>query len=300
MYESKQGIKSKMLPHAILLHLWQLETAMSAETLEGEMLGKSWSWKYRSCANICGLKLCNTIMGYFRLVPGSHCLGTGCDELKSLASESVHILPWSSNCPFFFCVSWVFINILNFISSASGFLVHKPPGFSNEMIKTAFLYSFSVSSYIMSCPVSRLPSFAQPSSHTFAVVSSSLPIGLLQVQQSQEKIARLEQEKEHWLLEAQLGKVRLEKENQRIADLEAQLEAALGGSLSSQAATANIPAQSYEEAETEQKAAGKETTLCTSLVEMLPVCFSLTNDILCLWHWCLICLNKGSIIILFL
>uniref|UniRef100_A0A667X754 Protein phosphatase 1 regulatory subunit 21 n=1 Tax=Myripristis murdjan TaxID=586833 RepID=A0A667X754_9TELE len=51
-----------------------------------------------------------------------------------------------------------------------------------------------------------------------------------QVQQSQEKIARLEQEKEHWLLEAQLGKVRLEKENQRIADLEAQLAAALGGS----------------------------------------------------------------------
>uniref|UniRef100_A0A8D3A649 Protein phosphatase 1 regulatory subunit 21 n=1 Tax=Scophthalmus maximus TaxID=52904 RepID=A0A8D3A649_SCOMX len=49
-----------------------------------------------------------------------------------------------------------------------------------------------------------------------------------QVQQSQEKIARLEQEKEHWLLEAQLGKVRLEKENQRIADLEVQLAAALG------------------------------------------------------------------------
>uniref|UniRef100_A0A667X623 Protein phosphatase 1 regulatory subunit 21 n=1 Tax=Myripristis murdjan TaxID=586833 RepID=A0A667X623_9TELE len=48
-----------------------------------------------------------------------------------------------------------------------------------------------------------------------------------QVQQSQEKIARLEQEKEHWLLEAQLGKVRLEKENQRIADLEAQLAASL-------------------------------------------------------------------------
>uniref|UniRef100_A0A8C6WYR7 Protein phosphatase 1 regulatory subunit 21 n=1 Tax=Neogobius melanostomus TaxID=47308 RepID=A0A8C6WYR7_9GOBI len=48
-----------------------------------------------------------------------------------------------------------------------------------------------------------------------------------QVQQSLEKIARLEQEKEHWLLEAQLGKVRLEKENQRIAELEAQLAAAL-------------------------------------------------------------------------
>uniref|UniRef100_A0A8C4ZL74 Protein phosphatase 1 regulatory subunit 21 n=1 Tax=Gadus morhua TaxID=8049 RepID=A0A8C4ZL74_GADMO len=44
-----------------------------------------------------------------------------------------------------------------------------------------------------------------------------------QVHQSQEKIARLEQEKEHWLLEAQLGKVRLEKESQRIGELEAQL-----------------------------------------------------------------------------
>lgn len=94
-----------------------------------------------------------------------------------------------------------------------------------------------------------------------------LPPGLLQVQQSQEKIARLEQEKEHWLLEAQLGKVRLEKENQRIADLEAQLAAALGGSPNSQTVTASIPTQSHEEAETEQKAAGKETTLCTSLVQ---------------------------------
>ncbi|KAM8737962.1 protein phosphatase 1 regulatory subunit 21 isoform 2-T2 [Acanthopagrus schlegelii] len=91
-----------------------------------------------------------------------------------------------------------------------------------------------------------------------------------QVQQSQEKIARLEQEKEHWLLEAQLGKVRLEKENQRIADLEAQLAAALGGSPNSQAAAASTLAQSHEEAEKElQKAVGKETTLCTSLVGML-------------------------------
>ncbi|XP_023123930.1 protein phosphatase 1 regulatory subunit 21 isoform X2 [Amphiprion ocellaris] len=90
-----------------------------------------------------------------------------------------------------------------------------------------------------------------------------------QVQQSQEKIARLEQEKEHWLLEAQLGKVRLEKENQRIADLEAQLAAALGGSPNSQTAAASTLAQSQEEAETELRATGKETTLCTSLVGML-------------------------------
>ncbi|XP_030604420.1 protein phosphatase 1 regulatory subunit 21 [Archocentrus centrarchus] len=90
-----------------------------------------------------------------------------------------------------------------------------------------------------------------------------------QVQQSQEKIARLEQEKEHWLLEAQLGKVRLEKENQRITELEAQLAAALGGSPNSQTAAASTLTQGQEEAATELKAAGKEPTLCTSLVGML-------------------------------
>ncbi|XP_034041553.1 protein phosphatase 1 regulatory subunit 21 isoform X2 [Thalassophryne amazonica] len=87
-----------------------------------------------------------------------------------------------------------------------------------------------------------------------------------QVQQSQEKIARLEQEKEHWLLEAQLGKVRLEKENQRIADLEAQLTVALGGSPNSHRSPASTLAHSHEEEETEHKPAGKETTLCTSLM----------------------------------
>ncbi|CAN9499879.1 unnamed protein product [Ophioblennius macclurei] len=90
-----------------------------------------------------------------------------------------------------------------------------------------------------------------------------------QVQQSQEKIARLEQEKEHWLLEAQLGKVRLEKENQRIADLEAQLAATLGGSPHLQTAAASSLTQSHEDVETDPKATGKETTLCTSLVGML-------------------------------
>uniref|UniRef100_A0A8C6UUJ7 Protein phosphatase 1 regulatory subunit 21 n=1 Tax=Neogobius melanostomus TaxID=47308 RepID=A0A8C6UUJ7_9GOBI len=84
-----------------------------------------------------------------------------------------------------------------------------------------------------------------------------------QVQQSLEKIARLEQEKEHWLLEAQLGKVRLEKENQRIAELEAQLAAALGGGPNSQTT------QNHQDEETGQKTAAKEATLCTSLVGML-------------------------------
>ncbi|KAM9383556.1 protein phosphatase 1 regulatory subunit 21 isoform 3-T3 [Phaethornis superciliosus] len=38
---------------------------------------------------------------------------------------------------------------------------------------------------------------------------------LKKVQQSLEKIAKLEQEKEHWMLEAQLAKIKLEKENQK-------------------------------------------------------------------------------------
>ncbi|XP_057703275.1 protein phosphatase 1 regulatory subunit 21 [Corythoichthys intestinalis] len=83
-----------------------------------------------------------------------------------------------------------------------------------------------------------------------------------QVQQSQEKIARLEQEKEHWLLEAQLGKVRLEKENQRISDLEAQLAMALGAGQNARTSTLT---QNHEEVE----ASAAKETMCTSLVGML-------------------------------
>ncbi|XP_019726009.1 protein phosphatase 1 regulatory subunit 21 isoform X1 [Hippocampus comes] len=89
-----------------------------------------------------------------------------------------------------------------------------------------------------------------------------------QVQQGQEKIARLEQEKEHWLLEAQLGKVRLEKENQRISDLEAQLAMALGEGQISQTSAVSSVTQKHEEVKTAQKTAAKET-MCTSLVGML-------------------------------
>nr|XP_061794287.1 protein phosphatase 1 regulatory subunit 21-like isoform X3 [Nerophis lumbriciformis] len=83
---------------------------------------------------------------------------------------------------------------------------------------------------------------------------------LQKVQQSQEKIARLEQEKEHWLLEAQLGKVRLEKENQRISDLEAQLAMALGAGQN--ARTTSTLTQNHEEVE----ASAAKETMCTSLV----------------------------------
>lgn len=103
-----------------------------------------------------------------------------------------------------------------------------------------------------------------PSAHRAASPHPPPPVCPWQVQQSQEKIARLEQEKEHWLLEAQLGKVRLEKENQRIADLESQLAAAFGGGAASPPPLpAATLAPSQEEAE---GVPGKEATLCTSLV----------------------------------
>uniref|UniRef100_A0A3P8ZV74 Protein phosphatase 1 regulatory subunit 21 n=1 Tax=Esox lucius TaxID=8010 RepID=A0A3P8ZV74_ESOLU len=82
-----------------------------------------------------------------------------------------------------------------------------------------------------------------------------------QVVASQEKIARLEQEKEHWLLEAQLGGVRLEKESQRIQELEAQLSSAQGGG--SPALT------SLEDGDVNEQGAGKEASLSASLCRAL-------------------------------
>ncbi|XP_059929326.1 protein phosphatase 1 regulatory subunit 21 [Gadus macrocephalus] len=106
-----------------------------------------------------------------------------------------------------------------------------------------------------------------------------------QVNQSQEKIARLEQEKEHWLLEAQLGKVRLEKESQRIGELEAQLAAAAaaarGAPASVAPATALPPADAsahdQDDAEAAPKCPGTEPTTSTSLVGMLSTTFSTEN-----------------------
>uniref|UniRef100_A0A8C5AUX7 Protein phosphatase 1 regulatory subunit 21 n=1 Tax=Gadus morhua TaxID=8049 RepID=A0A8C5AUX7_GADMO len=103
-----------------------------------------------------------------------------------------------------------------------------------------------------------------------------------QVHQSQEKIARLEQEKEHWLLEAQLGKVRLEKESQRIGELEAQLAAAARGAPASVAPATAVPpadasAHDQDDAEAAPKCPGTEPTTSTSLVGMLSTTFSTEN-----------------------
>uniref|UniRef100_A0A8C6G5F5 Protein phosphatase 1 regulatory subunit 21 n=1 Tax=Mus spicilegus TaxID=10103 RepID=A0A8C6G5F5_MUSSI len=86
-----------------------------------------------------------------------------------------------------------------------------------------------------------------------------------QVQQSLEKISKLEQEKEHWMLEAQLAKIKLEKENQRIADrLRGTTSAQLPG-LAQENATVPI-------ASSQEEAAAKvltEPVQSTTLVGML-------------------------------
>uniref|UniRef100_A0A2K6T4L0 Protein phosphatase 1 regulatory subunit 21 n=1 Tax=Saimiri boliviensis boliviensis TaxID=39432 RepID=A0A2K6T4L0_SAIBB len=65
-----------------------------------------------------------------------------------------------------------------------------------------------------------------------------------QVQQSLEKISKLEQEKEHWMLEAQLAKIKLEKENQRIADkLKSTSSGQLVGLAQENAAVSNAAGQ---------------------------------------------------------
>lgn len=59
-----------------------------------------------------------------------------------------------------------------------------------------------------------------------------------------EKISKLEQEKEHWMLEAQLAKIRLEKENQRHADrLRGTGSAQLPGPAQENATVSTAPCQ---------------------------------------------------------
>ncbi|NXC68637.1 PPR21 phosphatase, partial [Anhinga anhinga] len=80
-----------------------------------------------------------------------------------------------------------------------------------------------------------------------------------QVQQSLEKIAKLEQEKEHWMLEAQLAKIKLEKENQK---LKSSLSGHLTETIQECSALPNVAEQKKE---TTEKSLG-EPIKSTSLV----------------------------------
>uniref|UniRef100_A0A2K5KE59 Protein phosphatase 1 regulatory subunit 21 n=1 Tax=Colobus angolensis palliatus TaxID=336983 RepID=A0A2K5KE59_COLAP len=94
---------------------------------------------------------------------------------------------------------------------------------------------------------------------------------LRKVQQSLEKISKLEQEKEHWMLEAQLAKIKLEKENQRIADkLKNTSSGQLVGLARENAAMSNAAGQD----EATAKAASEpiqSTSLCRALSKRLAL-----------------------------
>ncbi|XP_008944207.1 PREDICTED: protein phosphatase 1 regulatory subunit 21 [Merops nubicus] len=85
-----------------------------------------------------------------------------------------------------------------------------------------------------------------------------------QVQQSSEKIAKLEQEKEHWMLEAQLAKIKLEKENQKLKN-------SLSGHLAEVIQESSVlPNVAEQKKETTEKSL-REPIKSTSLIGMLTV-----------------------------
>ncbi|NXA62817.1 PPR21 phosphatase, partial [Mohoua ochrocephala] len=81
-----------------------------------------------------------------------------------------------------------------------------------------------------------------------------------QVQQSLEKIAKLEQEKEHWMLEAQLAKIKLEKENQKLKN---SLSGHLTETIQERSVLPNIAEQKKETTEKSLREPIKSTSLST-------------------------------------
>ncbi|KAM6367774.1 protein phosphatase 1 regulatory subunit 21 isoform 2-T3 [Alca torda] len=85
-----------------------------------------------------------------------------------------------------------------------------------------------------------------------------------QVQQSLEKIAKLEQEKEHWMLEAQLAKIKLEKENQKLKN---SLSGHLTETIQERSVLPNVAEQKKEMTEKSLR----EPIKSTSLIGMLTI-----------------------------
>ncbi|NXE92252.1 PPR21 phosphatase, partial [Menura novaehollandiae] len=81
-----------------------------------------------------------------------------------------------------------------------------------------------------------------------------------QVQQSLEKIAKLEQEKEHWMLEAQLAKIKLEKENQKLKN---SLSGHLTETIQERSVLPNTAEQKKETTEKSLREPIKSTSLST-------------------------------------
>ncbi|NWZ38777.1 PPR21 phosphatase, partial [Brachypodius atriceps] len=93
-----------------------------------------------------------------------------------------------------------------------------------------------------------------------------------QVQQSLEKIAKLEQEKEHWMLEAQLAKIKLEKENQKLKN---SLSGHLNETIQEHSVLPNTAEQKKETTEKSLREPIKSTSLVRNLT--LRVHIRVTN-----------------------
>lgn len=101
-------------------------------------------------------------------------------------------------------------------------------------------------------------------SHLFSLNECSFLV--LKVQQSLEKIAKLEQEKEHWMLEAQLAKIRLEKENKKVAN---KLKNSGNGQLIETSMESSLLLNAPEqEKEVATEKALREPVKCMSLVSL--------------------------------
>ncbi|NWZ69856.1 PPR21 phosphatase, partial [Acrocephalus arundinaceus] len=89
-----------------------------------------------------------------------------------------------------------------------------------------------------------------------------------QVQQSLGKIAKLEQEKEHWMLEAQLAKIKLEKENQKLKN---SLSGHLTETIQEHSVLPNIAEQNKETTEKSLREPIKSTSLVRNLTLRVPI-----------------------------
>nr|XP_021143391.1 protein phosphatase 1 regulatory subunit 21 isoform X1 [Columba livia] len=85
-----------------------------------------------------------------------------------------------------------------------------------------------------------------------------------QVQQSLEKIAKLEQEKEHWMLEAQLAKIKLEKENEKLKN-------SLSGHLTETTQERSVLTNVAEQKKETTEKSPRELIKNTSLIGMLAI-----------------------------
>ncbi|NXG90504.1 PPR21 phosphatase, partial [Stercorarius parasiticus] len=94
-----------------------------------------------------------------------------------------------------------------------------------------------------------------------------------QVQQSLEKIAKLEQEKEHWMLEAQLAKIKLEKENQKLKN---SLSGHLTETIQERSVLPNVAEQKKEMTEKSQTEPIKST-----MFSLLHINICLLKFLLC-------------------